>query len=91
MQALWDVREYIDFEDVILWRDEIGVKKGIVLDDDGKITFTQWPLRIHEEIVSLFNTQITNQFSTPYWATAAFPVLVNTGAEGIYPLLKKVI
>src|ERR1700685_3031691 len=28
MEPLWEMREHIDFEDILVWRDEAGVKKG---------------------------------------------------------------
>ena len=56
MEPLWRMREYGDVENIRKWRDEIGVKKGVVCDD-GKVLFDEWPDSPHEDIISEFNAQ----------------------------------
>jgi hypothetical protein len=60
MEPLWRMREYIDFEDIVVWRDEVGVKKGVVYDE-GKVRFNEWPFPPHEAIVDTFNSQFITQ------------------------------
>jgi hypothetical protein len=83
MEPLWRMREYVDFEDIIAWRDEVGVKKGVVYEN-GKVLFNEWPVRPHEHIVSEFNAQFIDQFSSIFRGTPHYPVFTNDGTSGIY-------
>jgi hypothetical protein len=85
MEPLWMLRDYLNFEDVITWRDEVGVKKSVVFED-GKVIFNEWPVPPHEHIVSEINTQFITQFSSPFSGTPHYPVFVNDGTTGIYLL-----
>ena len=89
MAPLWRMRTYVDVEDIIVWRDEVGVKKGVVYED-GKVIFNEWLMAPHEQIVSEFNTQFISQFSIIFRGTPHYPVFVNHGRTGIY-LLSRVI
>ena len=84
MEPLWRMREYVDVENIRKWRDEIGVKKGVICDD-GKVFFDKWPDSLHEEIISEFNTQFIIQFAF-YHGTPHYPVFVNIGTSGIHLL-----
>jgi hypothetical protein len=56
MMSLWRMWEYINVENICKWRNEIGVKKGIVYDD-GKVNFDEWLDSLYENIISEFNVQ----------------------------------
>jgi hypothetical protein len=83
MEPFWRMREYVDFDDIVAWRDEVGVKKGVIYDE-GKVLFTEWPAPPHEYIVSEFNSQFDRQYVSPYAGTAHYPVFTNAGTTGIY-------
>jgi len=85
MEPLWRCRENIDFEDMVKWRDEAGVKRGVVYDG-GKVTFVKFADTPHDEIVGEFISQFDRQFRAPYAGTAHYPAWVNHGTRGIYPL-----
>ena len=80
------MQEYVDVENIRKWRDEIGVKKGVVCDD-GKIIFDEWPVPPHEQIISEFNAQFI-EFASIYRGTPHYPVFVNDGTSGIHLLSK---
>ena len=82
MEPLWRMRKYVDVEDIITWRDEVGVRKGVVCED-GKVIFETWPEPPHEDIVSEFNTQFVTQFSSIFSGTPHYPVFINKGTTGI--------
>jgi hypothetical protein len=42
MEPLWRMREYVNIEDIITWRDDMGVRNGVVCED-GKAIFETWP------------------------------------------------
>lgn len=84
MEPLWRMREYVDVENIRKWRDEIGVKKGVVCDD-GKVIFDEWPDSPYENIISEFNVQFI-QFASIYRGTSHYPVFVNNGTSGIHLL-----
>jgi hypothetical protein len=45
MALLWRMRECVDAEDIKAWRDEIGIRKGVVCED-GKVIFNdRYPAR----------------------------------------------
>jgi hypothetical protein len=83
MEPLWEMREHIDFEDIVVWRDEVGVKKGLVYEN-GRVLFNEWPVPPHENIIAEFNSQFDRQYVSPYAGTAHYPVFTNDGTQGIY-------
>jgi hypothetical protein len=85
MAPLWNYSEYVNYEDIVSWKDEVGVRKGVIVDG-GRVRFTEWPSRPHEMIVTEFNQQFSDQFSAIYRGTASYPVFVNTTTTGIYLL-----
>ena len=85
MEPLWRMSEYVDVEDIITWRDEVGVRKGVVCED-GKVIFDEWPDRPYEQIVSECNMQFGSQFSLIFSGTPHYPVFINDGTTGIYLL-----
>jgi hypothetical protein len=84
MAPLWEMQEYVDFEDIISWRDEVGVRKGVVYEN-GRVLFNEWPDRPHDQIVNEFIKQFNAQFTSPYEGTAHFSMFTNDGTTGIYP------
>jgi hypothetical protein len=85
MQALWKMRNCVDVEDIRKWRDEVGVKTGVICDN-GKVIFDQlWPDSPHEDIISEFNAQFI-EFASIYRGTPHYPVFVNKGTSGIHLL-----
>ena len=82
MEPLWRMHEYVDIDNIRKWRDEIGVKKGVICDH-GKVIFDEWPDAPHEQILSEFNTQFITQFSSIYLGTPLYPAFVNDGTSGI--------
>jgi len=79
------MQEYVDVENIRKWRDEIGVKKGVICDDR-KVIFDEWPEKPHEQIISDFNTQFIAQFASIYLGIPHYPVFVNDGTSGIHLL-----
>jgi hypothetical protein len=82
---LWNFSEYINYEDIICWKDEVGFRTGVIVDG-GKVRFTGWPARPHDAIVSEFNQQFSEQFNARYRGTASYPVFVNSSTTDIYLL-----
>ena len=86
MVPLLRMREYVDVEDIVAWRYEVGVRKGVVRED-GKVIFKVWPEHPHEQIVFEFNTQFATQFSSMFSGTPHYPVFIRP-ITGIYLLSK---
>jgi hypothetical protein len=36
-----------DWEDVVAWRQEVGLKKRIICEETGDISFDEWPTAPH--------------------------------------------
>jgi predicted hotdog family 3-hydroxylacyl-ACP dehydratase len=83
MEPLWKMQPFIEFDDIVAWRDEVGVRKGVVYEN-GRVLFNDWPVRPHEQIVHEFNTEFAAQLTTPYVGTVHYPVFTNDGTTGIY-------
>jgi hypothetical protein len=66
MQGLWAEKASITFEDIIHWKDEIGLKRGVLFDEDGTVLFDEWPIRPLDAISDEFNLQFSNQLRHPY-------------------------
>jgi hypothetical protein len=47
---------FIDIEDIIVWRDDVGVREGIIVDN-GRVIVTEYPSPPHEPIIAEFNNQ----------------------------------
>jgi hypothetical protein len=78
MQGLWAEKASITFEDIIHWKDEIGLKRGVLFDEDGTVLFEEWPIRPHDAIIDEFGLQFSNQLRHPY----RHPTFRNHGTEG---------
>jgi len=46
---------------VLAWRDEVGVRRGI-LYEDGKVEFEEWSVRPHEAVIDIFENIFKSQF-----------------------------
>ena len=77
------MQPFIEFDDIAAWRDEVGVRKGVVFEN-GRVLFNDWLVRPHEQIVNEFNTQFFAQLTAPYVGTVHYPVFINDGTTGIY-------
>jgi hypothetical protein len=86
MEPLWKIRDHVDIENIRKWRDQVGIKKGVICDN-GKIIFDEWPDPPHEQIISEFNAQFI-EFASTYRGTPYYPVFVNEGTSGIHILLR---
>jgi hypothetical protein len=82
MQRLWAEKASITFEDIIDWKDEVGLKRGVLFDADGTILFEEWPIRPHDVIIDEFSIQFFNQLRYPYTNTVHRPTFRNHGKEG---------
>ena len=59
------------------------MKRGISFNDDGSITFEEWPDRPHDQIIGEFTVIFTTEFVSPYQNQAAIhPVLESDGMTG---------
>jgi hypothetical protein len=82
MQRLWAEKTSITFEDIIHWKDEVGLKRGVLFDEDGTVLFEEWPIRPHDAIIDEFSNQFSNQLRHPYVNTIHHPTFRNHGTEG---------
>jgi hypothetical protein len=86
MQILWDARAEIHFEDYVVWKDEVGLKRGTVFEEDGTIRFLEFPTRPHDQIVGEFNSQFDRQFMSFYANTPLYPQWASDGTTDVrYP------
>lgn len=68
VKELWEFRDLLDLKTVLKWRDEAGVKRGILFEDR-KVEFDEWPNPPHEDLIrlfeNLFKSQFVNQWIAP--------------------------
>jgi hypothetical protein len=77
------LKEAYGWRDIIEWRDQMGIKKGLTFDEDGSIIFEEWPDRPHEQIITEFSVMFISQFISPYQNQAAIhPVFEGDGTTG---------
>ena len=50
VSKLTDLKEAYAWRDIIEWRNQMGIKRGITFDEDGSIIFEEWPDRPHDQI-----------------------------------------
>jgi hypothetical protein len=65
MRELWQYEDELDLESVLRWRDEVGLKRG-VLFENGKVEFDEWPRAPHEDLIDLFENMFKLQFVFPW-------------------------
>ena len=68
VKELWEFSDLLDLRTVLKWRDEAGIKSGILFED-GKIEFDKWPIPPHEELIDMFENTFKSQF-VYRWITA---------------------
>ena len=65
VKDLWEYKDVLDLKTVFAWRDEAGIRRG-VLYEDGKVEFEVWPVLPHEDIVDIFENIFKSQFVFPW-------------------------
>jgi hypothetical protein len=83
------LKEAYTWRDIIEWRDQIGIKRGIIFDEDGSIIFEEWPDPPHDQIVGVFSGMFDRQFIATYENQAEIdPVFEVDGTTGNNLLLQ---
>jgi hypothetical protein len=85
METIWKFKNHIDFEDFVLWKEQVGIKRGVMFDEDGTIIFEEWPRAPHDEIIDEFNSQFDRQFKSFFANTPHYPLWINHGTTGSSP------
>ena len=67
VKELWEFSDLLDLRMVLKWRDEAGIKQGILFEN-GKIEFDKWPIPPHEDLIDIFENIFKPQFVYP-WIT----------------------
>ena len=80
VRELWEYKDVLDLMTVFTWRDEVGIKRG-VLYEDGKVEFEEWPAPPHEYIIDLFEIVFRRQFVSP-WPNDLNPTFDGTHTQG---------
>ena len=65
LRELWEYKDVLDLKTVLAWRDEVGIRRG-VLYEDGRIEFEEWPVPPHEDIIDIFENVFKGQFVHPW-------------------------
>jgi len=60
METIRGLRGQFDWEDVITWQQEVGLKKGIIYEETGDISFDEWPTAPHEPLILEFTKSSSN-------------------------------
>jgi hypothetical protein len=81
LEPLSELREEFTWYDIISWRDEVGLRRGVVYDD-GAVTFIEWPQPPHERIIGEITKMFLTQMIIPWDNTADGPTFYTTGSEG---------
>jgi len=68
MKVLWEFSDLLELTMVLKWRDEAGIKRGILFEN-GKIEFDKWTIPPHEDLIELFENMFKSQFMNQ-WITA---------------------
>ena len=85
VKGLWEYKDVLDLETVFSWRDEAGIKRG-VLYEDGKVEFEEWPIRPHEQIADHFENVFKAQFVFGPWLNLRNPTFVGNRSSGKRPI-----
>ena len=86
VRELWKYKDILDLETVFTWRDEVGIRRG-VLYEDGIVEFEQWPVAPHEEIVDVFENIFKGIFVFP-WLNPRNPTFDGKRSSGKTTLMK---
>ena len=68
VKELWEFSDLLDLRTVLKWRDEEGIKRGLLFEN-GRIEFDKWPTPPHEGLIDLFENIFKSQF-VYQWITA---------------------
>jgi hypothetical protein len=71
VKELWEFSDLLDLRMVLKWRDEAGIKRGILFEN-GKIEFDEWPIPPHESLIELFENMFKYQFINPWITTSNY-------------------
>jgi hypothetical protein len=83
MQRLQELRGQYDWQDVITWQDEVGLKRVIMFDDEtGEIIFDEWPTAPHETLIVEFTRMFDKQFVRPWDNSPLHPIFEGEGIQG---------
>lgn len=82
LDVLWQFHWSYDWLDVIHWRDEVELKRGLVFED-GHVTFLEWPNSPQDEVIGEFILMFLTQFSMPWQnQVGVHPVFDSKGTNG---------
>ena len=91
VEQLWQFSDIIQLRDVVQWKDEAGVKRGILFHE-GKIEFDKYPIPPHDDLIDVFNRMFLSQMVFPYINTPASPdVFLGLGTTGNEILLSLIM
>jgi len=85
METIRGLRGQFDWEDVIAWQQEVGLKKGIIFEEAGDISFDEWPTAPHEPLILEFTKMFLQQFDTPWINSPLYPIFEGEGSQGTFP------
>ena len=85
VRELWEYKDILDLKTVFTWRDEVGIRRG-VLYEDGKVEFEEWPNPPHEDIIDNFENIFKGQFLFP-WLNPRVPTFKGKHTQGKNTLL----
>lgn len=81
MRILARRRGTYDWLDIIQWQDEVGLRRGVIFDEDtGAVEFERWPLEVHEAVITEFNELFITQLRTPWANTPLHPIFEGIGS-----------
>jgi hypothetical protein len=82
LEPLINLRQYYTYDDVIAWRDSIGLRRGVVYEADGTVSFEECPVPPHERIIGEFTNMFMFQMINSWYNTPNGPMFYTTGSEG---------
>ena len=80
VRELWEYKDILDLKMVFAWRNEVGIRRG-VLYEDGKVEFEEWPNPPHEDIIEIFESMFRRQFMDP-WHSYLNPTFLEKHSQG---------
>jgi hypothetical protein len=85
LETIRGLRDLFDWEDVIAWQEEVGLKKGVIYEETGDISFDEWPSAPHEPLILEFTKMFHQQFDTPWMNSPLYPIFEGEGSQGNIP------
>jgi len=85
METIPGLRGQFDWEDVITRQQEVGLKKGIIYEETGDMSFDEWPTAPHEPLILEFTKMFLQQFDTPWVNSPLYPIFEGEGSQGSIP------